>query len=82
MEGFSAESALRNDILNGSGRHQRGWRGLGLRQDQLGRLGLGRISRPQVRLVLHLPDGLNLIILGTQGAFLMVTMRNGTSQSS
>jgi hypothetical protein len=33
--------ALRNDILNGSGRHQRGWRGLGLRQDQLGRLGLG-----------------------------------------
>ena len=34
--------ALRNDILNGSGRHQRGWRGLGLRQDQLGRLGLGK----------------------------------------
>ena len=34
--------ALRNDILNGSGRHQRGWRGLGLRQDQLGWLGLGK----------------------------------------
>ena len=32
--------ALRNDILNGSGRHQRGWRGLGLRQDQLVGLGL------------------------------------------
>ena len=30
---------LRNDLLNGSGRHQRGWRGLGLRQDQL--VGLG-----------------------------------------
>ena len=34
--------ALRNDILNDSGRHQRGWRGLGLRQDQMGRLGLGK----------------------------------------
>jgi hypothetical protein len=34
--------ALRNDILNGSWRHQRGWRGLGLRQDQLGRLGLAK----------------------------------------
>ena len=33
---------LRNDMFNGSGRHQRGWRGLGLRQDQLGRLGLDR----------------------------------------
>ena len=31
---------LRNDILNGSGRHQRGWRGLDLRQDQLVGLGL------------------------------------------
>jgi len=34
--------ALRNDILNGSGRHQRGWRGLGLRQEQLSRLGLNK----------------------------------------
>jgi hypothetical protein len=34
--------ALRNDILNGSGRHQRGWRGLGLRQDELDRLGLDK----------------------------------------
>ena len=31
---------LRNDLLNGSGRHQRGWRGLGMRQDQLVCLGL------------------------------------------
>ncbi|MGO9445060.1 MAG: hypothetical protein ACLPXB_09820 [Thiobacillaceae bacterium] len=27
----------------------------------------GRIGRPQVCLVLHLPEGLNLIVLGTQG---------------
>ena len=25
----------------------------------------GRISLPQVRLVLHLPEGLNLIVVGT-----------------
>jgi hypothetical protein len=31
---------LRNDILNSSGRHQRGWRGIGMRQDELARLGL------------------------------------------
>jgi hypothetical protein len=29
----------------------------------------GRISRPQVRLVVHLPAGLNLIVVGTQGRF-------------
>lgn len=33
---------LRNDLLNGSGRHQRGWRGIGMRLDQLDRLGLDR----------------------------------------
>lgn len=32
--------SLRNDILNETGRHQRGWRGLGMRQDQLVQLGL------------------------------------------
>ena len=31
---------LRNDLPNESGRHQRGWRGLGLREDQLAGLGL------------------------------------------
>jgi hypothetical protein len=34
--------ALRNDILNDSGRHQRGWRGLGFRHEQLSRLGLDK----------------------------------------
>jgi hypothetical protein len=33
---------LRNDILNASGRHQRGWRGVGMREDELARLGLGK----------------------------------------
>ena len=33
---------LRNDILNASGRHQRGWRGIGMREDELRRLGLGK----------------------------------------
>jgi hypothetical protein len=33
---------LRNDILNASGRHQRGWRGIGMRDDELLRLGLGK----------------------------------------
>jgi hypothetical protein len=28
-----------------------------------------RISHPQLRLALHLPEGLNLIVLGTQGRF-------------
>ena len=32
--------SLRNDVPNESGRHQRGWRGLGLRHDQLVGLGL------------------------------------------
>jgi hypothetical protein len=32
--------SLRNDVPNESGRHQRGWRGLGLREDQLVGLGL------------------------------------------
>ena len=29
----------------------------------------GRISRPQVCLLLRLPEGLNLIVVGTQGRF-------------
>ena len=33
---------LRNDLLNDSGRHQRGWRGLGMREDQLIQLGSER----------------------------------------
>ena len=33
---------LRNDLLNGSGRQQRGWRGIGMRQNQLDLLGLDR----------------------------------------
>jgi len=33
---------LRNDVLNASGRHQRGWRGIGMREDELLRLGLAK----------------------------------------
>jgi hypothetical protein len=42
----------------------------------------GRISRPQVRLVLHLPEGLKLIVVGTQGRLQSLTFENRIRQPS